>query len=53
MCGIVGIVSNKSVSSSIIMALKNLNIVDMIQRAFLQLKMEILMNKNVLVELII
>ena len=53
MCGIVGIVSNKSVSSSIISALKKLSIVVMTPLVFQLLKKVKLMNENVLEELII
>ena len=54
MCGIVGIVSNKSVSSSIIGALKKLEYrgYDSLQE-FLLLAKGKLTNKNVLEELII
>ena len=49
MCGIVGIVSNKSVSSSIISALKKLEYRGYDLLGFQHLAMVILMKKNVLV----
>jgi len=53
MCGIIGIASNKPVSSNIIHSLKRLNIEVMILLELQQLAMEKFMRKNVLEELII
>ena len=53
MCGIIGIASNKPVSSNIIQSLKRLNTEVMTLLESQQLAMEKFMRKNVLEELII